>query len=62
MIDARDARNLLMILNRVDYKGLDEAMVATVLREKLEAIVKAEERPPMLPPMPPVPQKDNEDD
>lgn len=44
-IDARDAHNLLTILNRATYTGLDEAMVATVLRNKLEEIHKQEEKP-----------------
>lgn len=39
MIDKKDAHNLLTIMNKCEYKGLDEALVATVLRNKLEQIV-----------------------
>lgn len=49
MIDAKDAQNLLVILNRSEYKGLDEAMIATVLRQKLEAILQAEQNATGLP-------------
>lgn len=49
MIDKRDAHNLLAIMNKAEYKGLDEAMVATVLRNKLEQIVNQPEPAPAIP-------------
>lgn len=49
MLDARDAKNLLVIMNKVEYKGLDEAMVAVVLRGKLEQIVNQPDPVPAIP-------------
>ena len=46
MIDKRDAQNLLTILNRATYTGLDEALAATLLRNKLEAIMNAPDEVP----------------
>lgn len=43
MITAQDAQNLIVILNRSEFKGIQEAQVASVLYAKLDAIVKLAE-------------------
>lgn len=40
MIHWNDAENLLKIMDRAEYKGLDEAAVCVVLRMKLQEIIK----------------------